>query len=490
MDQYIAEEKRQSGGLRDILIILFKHKSKILLTFLATVISVTTGSFLWPPTYEAKSTLLVKFGREFIYRPEVGEKPSDSRSSIAINQEEIINSEIQIMTSRDLVEKVITTLEMENIYPDILKSPPRGITALEASVREFEKKLNVEGIKKSNVIEVSFQHKDPQMAAKAVNTLIGFFREKHLQVMSDPKSSFLEQQLSSYEQKLKSSENEMEAFRQKNKVYSLDEQRTLLLKQRMELDTAYKDSENRISELREKAGTLRRQMQNISKNEQHYTETDRYKVIDEIKAKLFNLQLQEQQLLNRYREDSTLVVNIRKEIKLAQDFLAQHEAEIKGKVKTGNLVYQELEKEASKAEADLNSQVARNAALKRQLSAVDVEIKDLDLRDKELQNLKRDHVTNEKNYQSYQNRHEEARISDELNQQKMTNINVIQAATAPEKPIKPKKLLNIVLGAILGILSGLCLAFFSEYSSQGFTTPEQAQERLGLPVLVTISDKK
>ncbi|MCX5844388.1 MAG: Wzz/FepE/Etk N-terminal domain-containing protein, partial [Deltaproteobacteria bacterium] len=317
MDQYIAEEKRRSGGLRDLLIILFKHKSKILITFLATVISVTAGSFLLPPTYEAKSTLLVKFGREFIYRPEVGEKPSDSRSSIAINQEEIINSEIQIMTSRDLVEKVITTLGMENIYPDILESPPRGMTALEASARGFEKNLNVEGIKKSNVIEVSFQHKDPQMAAKAVNTLIEFFREKHLQVMSDPKSSFLVQQLSSYEQKLKASENEMEAFRQKNKVYSLDEQRTLLLRQRMELDTAYKDSANRISELREKVASLRKQMLNISKNEQHYTETDRYKVIDEIKAKLFNLQLQEQQLLNRYREDSTLVVNIRKEIKLA-----------------------------------------------------------------------------------------------------------------------------------------------------------------------------
>jgi uncharacterized protein involved in exopolysaccharide biosynthesis len=258
----------------------------------------------------------------------------------------------------------------------------------------------------------------------------------------------------------------------------------------MELDTAYKDSENRISELREKASSLRKQMLNISKNEQYYTETDRYKVIDEIKAKLFNLQLQERQLLNRYREDSTLVVNIRKEIKLAKDFLAQQEAEIKGKVKTGNIVYQELEKEAIKAEADLNSQAARNAALKRQLSAVDGEIRDLDLRDKELQILKRDYTTNEKNYQSYLSRHEEARISEELNQQKMANINVIQAATVPEKPIKPKKLLNIVLGAILGALTGLGLAFFSEYSSQGFTTPEQAQDRMGLPVLVTISDKK
>lgn len=490
MDQYIPEEQDRSGGLRDILIVLFKHKSKILITFLATVITVTTGSFLWPPTYEAKSTLLVKFGREFIYRPEVGDKLLDSRSLIAINQEEIINSEIQIMTSRDLIEKVISSVGVENLYPDIHESPPRNMTPMEASIREFEKKLNVEGIRKSNVIEVSFQHRDPQMAAKAVNTLIGFFRDRHLQIFSDTKSSFLEQQLTSYKQKLKSTENELEAFRQKNKIYSIDEQRTLLLKQRMDLDTAYKGSENRISELRQKVATLRGQMQDLSKSEQHYTESDRYKVIDEAKSKLFNLRLQERQLLNRYREGSTVVVNIRKEIKLAQDFLAQEEAEIKRQVRTGNLVYQELEKEAMKAEADLNAQVARNAAVKQQLGAVDREIQALDLRDKELQNLKRDYATNEKNYQAYLSRHEEARISEELNQQKMANINVIQAATVPERPIKPKKLLNIALGAALGLLSGLGLAFFSEHSSQGLTTPEQAQERLGLPVLVAISEKK
>jgi len=40
----------------------------------------------------------------------------------------------------------------------------------------------VEGIKKSNVIQVSFQHEDPRDAAEAVNLLVDFLTEKHLQV--------------------------------------------------------------------------------------------------------------------------------------------------------------------------------------------------------------------------------------------------------------------------------------------------------------------
>src|SRR3989304_10468032 len=94
----LIEKQKKTGSLRDFMSILFKHKQKILVVFLATVATVTVGSFLIPPTYEAKSSLLVKFGREYIYRPEVGERvSSDMRPLIPLNQEEVINSEIQIL---------------------------------------------------------------------------------------------------------------------------------------------------------------------------------------------------------------------------------------------------------------------------------------------------------------------------------------------------------------------------------------------------------
>ena len=146
------EEQNQTSSLRDFLTVLFKHRNTNLIVFFTVVATVTIGSFLLSPTYEAKSSLLVKFGREYIYRPEVGERGPDMRSLFPLNQEEVINSEIQILTSRDLIEKVITTLKVENIYPDLVEAPPKTMTPLEAAILKFEKKLSVEGIKKSNVI--------------------------------------------------------------------------------------------------------------------------------------------------------------------------------------------------------------------------------------------------------------------------------------------------------------------------------------------------
>jgi tyrosine-protein kinase Etk/Wzc len=72
----------------------------------------------------------------------------------------------------------------------------------------------------------------------------------------------------------------------------------------------------------------------------------------------------------------------------------------------------------------------------------------------------------------------------------MANISVVQVASVPAKPIKPKKRLNIFLGMVLGGVTGLGLAFLSEYTGQGLSTPASAENRLGLPVLTTVSYKK
>ncbi|MEI9476849.1 MAG: GNVR domain-containing protein, partial [Deltaproteobacteria bacterium] len=309
----------------------------------------------------------------------------------------------------------------------------------------------------------------------------------HLQVYSDPKSSFLEQQLLTYEQSLIKSQNQLKDFKQKYRVFSLEEQRTLLLKQRTDMDSTLKTAQNQVKELQNRLSTLKNQIRTVSKDVPLYSETERYKIIDDAKTQLLTLQLREQQLLQKYNENTPLVVNVRKEITIVQDFIKKQEEDLKGKVRTGqNIVYQDLEREMIKTQAELSSQEARRAALQGQIAQLDIEIPNLDLRENELENLKRDVSSNERNYKTYLEKVEEARISDDLNRQKMANISVIQTASVPPKPIKPKKALNIVLGIILGAVSGLGLAFFSEYTNQGLSTPESAERHLGLPVLATI----
>jgi uncharacterized protein involved in exopolysaccharide biosynthesis len=485
-NQLISQEPARTQGKRELLTVLFRHKTRILTVFTAIVILVVAYTFMSAEVFEARSTLMVKIGREYLTRPEVGDK----QPVMALNQEAVINSEIQILTNRDLLRKVIETITPEILYPEISSAGSSRSTPLELSIERFEKSLTVEGVKKSSVIEVTFRHKTPQLAARAVNLLVEYYREKHLQVFSDPQSSFLESQLGSYAQKLSETESSLESFKQSNRVYSLAEQRTLLLQQRSALDTNLKGTENSISELQKKTVELKQQLLTIGENDGSYTQTERDKIIVEGKAKLLTLQLQEQDLRKKYTEDNRLVVNARKDIALVKAFLREQEDELGKKVRNANPVYQDIKRDLFRAETEFSGLRSKAAVISSQLRSVDGEIRALDLSEKKLENLKREKALNEKNYQTYAERTEEARISDEMNRLKLANISVIQTASIPSEPVMPRKKLNLIIGLLFGAAVGIGIAFLAEYLSQDFSTPEKVESLLGLPVLTSIPYKE
>ncbi len=237
---------------------MFKHKRRIAAIF-----------FPWfycgvdfPDRTPCRSAIgaLIKIGREFLNSSELG---AESRPVLAVNQEEVTNSEIQILTNRNLIKQVIAAVSLNKMYPELAKDPPKGRDPMEEAAFMFEKKLRVEAVKKSNVVWVSFRHEDPQIAAQAVNTLIDLFKEKHLEAYSTPRSSFLEQQLQTYEAKLKDSETKLQTFKQQKAVYQIEEQRTMLLQQRSDLDTVMKVSEHSIQELQKRVAHLKNQAKSM-----------------------------------------------------------------------------------------------------------------------------------------------------------------------------------------------------------------------------------
>ena len=189
-----------STSLRDFLTVIFKHRGKIITFFLVTVTVVTVGSFMMKPTFEATSQVLVKLGRENIYVPTA---PTAAGASpiFSFSREEQINSEIEILKSRYLLEKVIDTIGAETIYPDLALGREASllkkvavfpvIKSLSGSQRwgnntsprdralmRLVKKVSVEGVKKSDVIDITFQSPDPRMAARVVNTLVDFYLDR------------------------------------------------------------------------------------------------------------------------------------------------------------------------------------------------------------------------------------------------------------------------------------------------------------------------
>ena len=491
-------------ALRDILIVLFKHKYMIAIVFLIMVVSTTFINTTTTPIYQAEASLLLKVGREYVYRPEVGE----SRPPVQLLRQELVNSEAQILLSRTLARRVVQQIGIETLYPGIGTPPPMfSIRGLRAALRDalspshanasddpvekaafsFSSNLKVGDVAKSNVVHLSFDHPNPAMAARAVNTLIEEFKSKRLEIFSGPHSEILESRLVQYERQLGDAEVMLEGFRQEHGVFAFGQQRTLLLEQLTDLDTELRKTENALEEEAKRLASLDQQKSRLQKNIPLSAEDDRFPVVDDAKSKLLALKLKEQQLLTRYHEDSMFVQDVREELKLVEEFLESVERDVATRVNTGiNPIREQLELDIIRAQAAYDALIARKAAIKVQIERLKEDLRALDLRENELAEIEREVRHHAKNYEQTLVKVEEARISDELDRLKIVNISIIEPAIAPLRPVRPRKALNIVLSAIFGLAAGIAIAFGMEFFRGGFITPVSAERRLKLRVLTSI----
>jgi len=423
-------------------------------------VGVTLFAFSIPKLYEAKSVLLVKFGREFLQRPEAG-----GGTGFAIPPDRIMRGEISILTSRDLINTVIKTVGIENIYPG-LDSLTGNISPEQAAKQALEGGLTVTNIPGSSLIEVSFTHADPYVAAKVVNTLVDAFKDKHLEVFSVNNTEFLESQQKTFQNKLRESEGNLANFKEKNRVFSFEEQKTALIGQRSTLDTMLKTAQNQISELEQRITFIKSPGWTVD-------------AAPEIRTQMAALQQRERELLDKYTENSRIVQNQRQETQAVKDSMKRS-------------VEEQRHIELVKNEGELSVVRARADSLKRQLGQVEGEIRSLEASGRNLQDLKREAATQEQNYQTYAQKLEESLIMDDMDRRKMVAISVVEKAAPSTLPKEQKlgKKQMVTAGFLGGIAAGIALAFLLEFLTPVMTTPMSAEKRLGLPVMVAITKKQ
>ena len=475
-------------GLRDILSTLFKHKLTILLTFvlitgLSGVAVAYYVKFMVKPVYEARSLVLVKPGWE----NQNIDLSLDRRQS-GINTSELLATEVTILHSRELREKVISTLKPEVIFPDLARNMKPGLPAAEGRARSALSRLDKNILARpvgGNIIEVSFKGVSPAASAQVVNQLVGYYIDKRGDYYRNPKAFlFLEQKTEEYKQKLAEAEAKLQSFQDQTQIISFDDHRSFLLTKQREIADGRRENENQIAQLQETNAELERQLPNIQKTSIAATEK-----MTDMDGRLFNLQLQEKELLSKYKEDNRLVANIREQIQMTKNYISTHGPG--SKLAPVDPAYQDLQKRISETKAQQSSLKIRQKGLDQQLEAVNAEINDFEPKESKYKQLLRDATDNEGKYKTYLAKLEEARIHDELDRQKMTSVSVLEPASTPLAPINPARPSGFYIGIVLflGIGGSLGLAFVLDRMSPGMSTPAQAEKRLNLPVLGVIASK-
>ncbi len=163
-------------GLMDIYYVLFRHKWKIIVCTLIGVIAAAVILVTKVPMYRTNATLLIRYVTEkravnVLQTEEQKIRSPDERGA------GIINSELLILTSRDLVYQVVDQIGASNI----LRKAGEGDDAGKAA-RLISSAFSATIVPKSSVISVSCAHPDPEMATRILTQLISAYIKKHGEV--------------------------------------------------------------------------------------------------------------------------------------------------------------------------------------------------------------------------------------------------------------------------------------------------------------------
>ncbi len=460
----MRESTRKNSSLQVLYDLVDQHKKGMLAIFSGIVLITILWTFLQTPTYEAESRILIRYGREYTYRPVDPLLKGEVQPLVSFNRDEILNTEIQIFTSVELIRKVISSIGIKTIFPDMDTDSDDPEEVMAKAVARFRKKLSVQQIKGSGVLRVSFQNPDPDVTVKVVKLLTDFFKERHLEVFRDPRMPFLESQLVVYRQKLEQSKQKLQNFMEQHHIISLKEQKKLLLKQYTEVSTLLITGESNQHALDEKISSLAAIQESVPENGVIFDEKGEDNGIGTARSKLVELKIKEKELLRKYKENNRLVKAVREEIAMVQDFLHTSPPSKVDRVRTGtSTLYQYVEKELLDAQVQRNAQQARNVALTQQIALIEQELEEFGNTEPELNMLLQDVEIHEKSYRNFISKLEKTRILDAMDSQKIVNAVVIEQPVKPIKPIKPRKKINLLVGIILGAAASFAYALFYDH---------------------------
>jgi tyrosine-protein kinase Etk/Wzc len=131
----------------------------------------------------------------------------------------------------------------------------------------------------------------------------------------------------------------------------------------------------------------------------------------------------------------------------------------------------------------INALESEIEALDTTVRAIQRELEKLPAKEVELARLERKAKVNEEIYTLLLTRSKEAQISEAS---EIGDIRIVDPAELPEKPVKPKKRLNALLGLILGLSLGLSMAFVVEYLDDSIKTWDDIKDGIDLPLLGSI----
>jgi len=477
-----------SPTVRELAILLFRQR-KIFAGISGLVLVLAVVYAFAGATYRAHVRVLVRRGRA---DPPVTAQPNapPDFSRVEVTEEEL-NSEVELLKDDDVLRRVV---EANNLaardWLRWLRPREEQAARVERAAKKLAGRLNVEPIKKTNLIAVSYDASDPQLAARVLQSLAGIYLEKHMEVhRPGGQLRFFNQQTEESRRQLEQAKRGLVNFTRGRGVVMAAQQRDLVLRRLDDEQGSYQQIQSEMSETEHRVQLLNAQLAKLpERRTTQVRSADNPELFRALKATLLELELKKTQLLTKFEPNHRLVQEVEQQIVQAQAAIsAERLTPLRDETSDVDTNYEWARAELQKAQVQMRGLQAREASASAHLAAD----RNLARRLGEDAVAQDDLASSEKaaqeNYLLYVKKREEARMGDALDEGGIVNVAIAEQPVMPALPVWPVGVV-VGLGFVAALTSGTGAAFAADYLDPALRTPEEALSWLEIPVLASIPE--
>ncbi|OAF07544.1 hypothetical protein AYJ54_00235 [Bradyrhizobium centrolobii] len=459
-----------------LLIAALRRRKVASLAVFLTVLAASLSAYqLVGRRYNAEALLLVGNG----VKDSESRSVVDSRSMVDPTG---INSLARLAETEDVVREAANKVGLQRLFPDLDRMQPNGgrlisilreaaaeldlkrlLSADQISIlRETAAKLGLERLLsadqarrnddilismlqrsmsaraegKTDLLKISFPHRDPVIAAEFVNALADALVAKQAELLNVPGAfQFFDVQRKQLQEEVQKAASRLESFSAAVSIYSINDQRTLLLNRADQLTQSLSSTQGSIVELQGRKEALTEQLLRLKPVTQS-------QYVSGIVSSL----------------GATNVERTESRARISQAERSLTEAPPLLLIR----VYQDTMAALFKVDADFAGTKNREAHLGTELQRVNEELAALSSREAEYNRLSRDLTLAVTAAESYAKRTTEERINTSLANARVSGLRIAQFASPPDSPAFPQLIIFLALGLVGGIVLASAAALLSE----------------------------
>lgn len=440
-----------TGQKQNSLLQRFPHWRLFVTVFAVMFTCTAITILLLPAKYESQMKILVSSEPQDLVIT-----PNDGRTSAGVQEmvEDRVNSEIQVMTSRDVLRDVVMRSGLAHEPGTVSAAGAPSPWYMDVAVDTLGNHLRVEPIKNSDVIAVVYKTRSPEMAEAVLHNLADSYLSMHLRAHAKPGSfAFFHEQATVFATRLSASEAALQRFREQH-AFDDPSQMTVLTQKALETEAALDEATAAAADA---SGRIRRGLRTVSALNPRITSqvhtSPQAALIAQLSNQLADLENRRTTLRTKFLPGDRLIQEVEAEISQTEATLRSVRSHPVVETTTDiNQIREGVQKDLAASEVALTGLEARKATLAALLTGYRKRLADVAAASTQGDELSRAVRENEQNYLLYAKEREEARIARSLDEQRITDVSIVETPTYEPKPVSPVIPTDLAIGFLLSLM--------------------------------------